>query len=153
MPAAGNCEQVRRSARRRLTLPALAGAAASRALAGALAIVLAAAAGTAGWSYVWCAPMSEARVHCCCPSPSARSQGSEDVVSRECCDDRSVPSLPTVDAIDAAPKLVAAPLAGLLPLWAWLGALDEGSGEVAPETSARAGPDQRTHASVSVYLI
>lgn len=129
---------------RRLTL---------RALSGALALVLAAAAATAGWSFVWCAPMSEARVHCCCPSPSVRAQAGHDVVSSDCCDERSVPPLASVDALDGAPRLVAAPLLGLLPLWAWLGALGEATGEVSPETSARAGPGLRTHASVSVYLI
>ena len=96
--------------------------------------------------------MSEARVHCCCPSPSARAQG-HDAVSSACCDDRDVPALASVDSLEQAPRLLAAPLVGLLPLWAWLGALGDASGEVTPATSARAGPGQRTHASVSVYLI
>jgi hypothetical protein len=122
-----------------------------RAPSGALAVVLSVAASTAGWSFVWCAPMSEARLHCCCPS----APSGHDAVSRECCDDRSVPGLPGAELFESAPPAVLpAALAGVLPLDVWLGAWARIDGALTEtDVEARAGPDQRLHAAHSVYLI
>ncbi|UJR78636.1 Hypothetical protein I5071_6670 [Sandaracinus amylolyticus] len=121
-----------------------------RAIAGVLAMVLATAAGTAGWSFVWCAPMSQAQLHCCCPS----APRTHDSVSRDCCDERSMPSVPRVDAHDATPRMIAAPLIGVLPLWAWLGGERvEESAARELDVEARAGPSIRRHASISVFLL
>ncbi|AKF08796.1 hypothetical protein [Sandaracinus amylolyticus] len=122
-----------------------------RAFAGVLAVVLAAAAGTAGWSFVWCAPMSQAQLHCCCPD----APRGHDSISRDCCDERSMPGVPRVDAHDdATPRTIAAPLIGVLPLWAWLGAerIEESSLR-GLDVEARAGPSIRRHVSISVFLL
>jgi len=104
-----------------------------------------------GRAYVWCAPMAEARAHCCCPdAPSAH-----DAISVECCDDRITPSLPSTERGQASS--LAIPPAALVAVLA-LELLF--AREVPPEAwrqraigAARAGPSERVHARASVYLI
>ncbi|MDQ3034448.1 MAG: hypothetical protein M3Y87_18715 [Myxococcota bacterium] len=122
----------------------------ARVLAGLLATALAGAAVTAGWSFVVCAPMAEARMHCCCP-PASRAT---DVIARTCCEDRSVPSLPGVDTHESTPKTFAAPLLAVLPLALLLGGFEASAAEQAPRgVEARAGPGERLHATHSVFLL
>lgn len=122
----------------------------ARVLAGLLATALAGAAVTAGWSFVLCAPMAEARLHCCCP-PASRAT---DVIARACCEDRSVPSVPQVESHESTPRTLAAPLLAVLPLAMLLGGVEASSIERAPRgVEARAGPGQRLHATHSVFLL
>jgi hypothetical protein len=137
----GNCQGVRRLIRR---LPA-------RLLASVLAASLAGAAITAGWSFVFCAPMAEARMHCCCPTPSRTA----DTIARACCDERSVPALPGAEtAADGPPETVAAPLLAVLPLSSLLGGLPGDEARLgATLREARAGPAERLHRANSVFLL
>lgn len=62
-----------------------------------------------GLSYLWCAPMGEARLHCCCPEDDAHEAGT--TVRRECCEPRVVAELPAgaADPSPTPPVLPAAP--------------------------------------------
>ena len=119
------------------------------ALAMGLAVALTALAG--GRAYVWCAPMAEARAHCCCPSAPA----AHDAIGADCCDDRLTPSLPSTERAQASTLAIAPPgLIAVLALELMF------AREVAPDAwrqrdirAARAGPRQRVHARASVYLI
>jgi len=112
-----------------------------------------------GRSYLWCEPMHEARLHCCCPLPD-EDLADQDLVSVACCEPRTVADLPSgTDARAQAPVVPAPPPA--LPVVAMLEppALDEGwltapSRRIAlPSQPARAGPGRRLHARCSVYLL
>lgn len=113
------------------------------------------AAGSQGWVWLWCEPMAEARLHCCCPEdPDADETAS---VARPCCEPRvgeGLPVLTTDERRDASPTLVLAPA----PAHGWLAPsvefLPRASISAAPRgSSARAGPRVRLHALVSVYLV
>lgn len=89
-------------------------------------------------------------MHCCCP-PASRAV---DTIARTCCDDRSVPALPSVDASESAPKTVAAPLLAILSLSALYGRSEGGGACVgAMGREARAGPDEPLYRAHSVFLL
>lgn len=121
-----------------------------RGIAAIAAIALAAAACAQGWSYVWCAPMQEARLSCCCPTSHDR-----DAIRSACCDDRSVPALASAELSGPTSSADAAPLALVLPLSALFGPPPVAR-ELATRpllAEARAGPAQRVHARHSVFLL
>ncbi len=112
-----------------------------------------------GRSYLWCEPMHEARLHCCCPLPD-EDLADQDLLSTACCEPRTVADLPYgTDALAQAPIIPAPPPA--LPLVAmgelpepdegWLAAPSRRIG--LPSQPARAGPGSRLHARCSVYLL
>jgi hypothetical protein len=121
----------------------------ARVVASLIAMALGGSAITAGWSFVLCAPMARAQMHCCCPAPSRAA----DVISRACCEDVSVPSVPSVETHDSTPKTYAAQLLAVLPLALWLGGLERDSTRGDAYAEARAGPDERLHAAHSVFLL
>jgi hypothetical protein len=119
------------------------------ALAMGLAVALAVLGG--GRAYVWCAPMAEARAHCCCPHAAA----AHDAIRVDCCDDRVTPSLPSTERGQASTLAIAPPaLVAVLALDLLFGreAASDASHEHAIR-AARAGPRERLHARASVYLI
>ena len=124
----------------------------SRGLAVAvLGLTLAVTSVLGGRGYVWCAPMAEARAHCCCPHRPAE----HDAIRVDCCDDRTAPSLPSAERTASAAPFIAPSLrVAVLSLEEAFGcdALHDVTPGYALRT-ARAGPDQRVHASASVYLI
>jgi hypothetical protein len=121
--------------------------------AGALgiAIAIALSAVIGGRAYVFCAPMAEARAHCCCPHRPV----AHETIGIECCDDRVTPTLPSLERASLdAPAIPPAPVVAVL-------ALDVLFARAAPVAtirergvaSARDGPGPRLHARASVYLI
>lgn len=109
---------------------------------------------SSGLGYVWCAPMQQARTHCCCPTPTAEERAT-DRFQVSCCERRELGAMPSgTSGALAHHVIVAAPCTGVVSLEVAFAAptlaID------APRTSeheARAGPGQRTHARHSVYLI
>ncbi len=102
----------------------------------------------AGLTYVWCAPMREARLACCCPverseAPAARGR---------CCEPREVADAPE-GAADQSPP-VASP-ASLATLAAPVCPTDPGveSPPAHPVVRARGSPGLRVHSICSVYLL
>lgn len=113
-----------------------------------------------GRAYLWCAPMAEARMHCCCPAPDEDLEDAP-LVSRACCEPRTVGEL--LDGTDvrvAALDVVGAP-APLAPRLVSVPAAVERDASARVATApprrarhpARAGPGRRLHAQVSVYLL
>jgi hypothetical protein len=123
----------------------------ARALALGLSLVVAASALFGGRAYVWCAPMAEARDHCCCP----HGHDTHDAWRVDCCDDRQTPSLPSVERGATATADIP-PAALVLVLALELAFLDpgpDGDERAYALRAARAGPRERVHALHSVYLI
>jgi hypothetical protein len=114
------------------------------------AVALAAAACTQGWSYVWCAPMQEVRLSCCCPTSHDR-----DTIQTACCEDRSVPALASVDLASSRRLAHTAPLVAVLPISARFPPQPIAREIVVRPrlAKARAGPAQRIHARHSVFLL
>jgi hypothetical protein len=122
---------------------------AGRALGCALALAVATSAFLGGRAYLWCAPMAEARARCCCPPRSA----DHDALRIECCDERVAPSLPSgVRAALDTPTIAPAPAVAVAAISEIGGALVRRPA-CAIGPLARAGPGERVHAILSVYLI
>lgn len=106
----------------------------------------------AGLGYVWCAPMGEARLHCCCPVDEAAD--TTDLIGRHCCEGRELAELPAglADPSSDASVLPAAPLVVV-----WLpvqpGPDRPRVATTLPTARARGGPGSRVHRDCSVYLI
>jgi hypothetical protein len=112
-----------------------------------------------GRAYLWCAPMGEARLHCCCPAPDEDLEDAP-LVSRACCEPRTVGELlDATDARIAALDLVGAPPPSLPRIVGAPLLEPELDARLAPQPPrrarhpARAGPGRRLHAQVSVYLL
>lgn len=106
-----------------------------------------------GMTYLWCAPMQEARLHCCCPEEEG--DATQEMVRRECCEARVVANLPAGAAADPSPTPLVAPPALDLT---WLAALDvllpaDDGVAVRGRERARAGPRLRLHRRYSVDLV
>jgi hypothetical protein len=112
-----------------------------------------------GRAYLWCGPMEEARLHCCCPV----DEDLEDVarIARACCEPRRLGVLPDgADPRVAALDLVIAPPVSTSPSWAppaleepplALAVVGRAPREIRPPP--RDGPGARVHARCSVYLL
>lgn len=106
----------------------------------------------AGLGYVWCAPMSQASLHCCCPVDD--DADTTDLIGRHCCEGRELADLPAglADPSSDASVLPAAPhVVGWLPVQP-----GPGQPRVAPPSPAvraRGRPGGRVHRECSVYLI
>lgn len=108
---------------------------------------------SSGLDYLWCAPMQQARTHCCCPAPS-HEEAAHDRIGVQCCETRHLGTL--ASGVTQAPDraVLGAPLVAILPLEdvfrapVLVSALDRSE-----PREARAGPRLRPHALHSVYLI
>jgi len=99
-----------------------------------------------GRAYVFCAPMGEARAHCCCPSDEEPGPA----LRVHCCDDHVTPSLPSAehDPRGAPAALVLAPVAQIgAPALRAVARHSPGRRSI----GARAGP--RLHTLHSVFLL
>lgn len=111
-------------------------------------------ASVAGLGFLWCAPMEEARLHCCCPAGDAEER---DVLERHCCERREAADMPSA-RLAAAFDLGAHPPAPLpavvllepRPITQHTPALRSGP---RPISRARGSPERRLHAVCSVYLL
>ena len=109
-----------------------------------------------GLSYLWCAPMGEARLHCCCPEDEdARSH---ETVRRLCCETREMAELPSA-RIDHGAEL-AVPTAPALAVLPVLSQVREPVGRALafgpaprPVVRVRGSPGRRVHSDCSVYLL
>lgn len=102
----------------------------------------------AGLTYVWCAPMREARLACCCPV--APTEGP--AVRGRCCEPRAVADAPE-GAADRFPPVTSP--ASLATLAAPVCSTDPGP-DVRPGhpvVRARGSPGLRVHSICSVYLL
>lgn len=124
--------------------------AATAVMAAALTLVVGA---TSGLAYLWCAPMQEARSHCCCPAPT-REEAAHDRVEMQCCELRHTATLAS-GTLDPHVTHVAPPaLVAVLPLAdAFRAPILVPTSRREARREARAGPRTRPHALHSVYLI
>jgi hypothetical protein len=112
-----------------------------------------------GRAYLWCAPMEQARLHCCCPV----DEDLEDVarIARACCEPRALGELPDgtgprvagVDLVLAPPTEPRASWTApaLAELRLTLAVVPPRPREIRPPP--RDGPGARVHARCSVYLL
>ncbi len=109
--------------------------------------------GSSGLGYLWCAPMQEARSHCCCPAPSPE-EAAHDRIGVQCCELRHMGTLASGVTHGVDHAVIASPLLAILPL-ADLFRAPVLAPSVLPghAREARAGPGRRPHAIHSVYLI
>lgn len=119
-------------------------------MAAAFAVLFAVAATAQGWSYLWCAPMQQARMSCCCPTSH-----DHDAIRGVCCDQRTIPALERVDLTSSPPAAADAPLVAILPRSLLYPAATPVRTSVDRwiDGAARAGPGRRVHAAHSVYLL
>ena len=125
----------------------------ARALATVVAVATLFVGASSGLSYLWCAPMQQARAHCCCPAPSAE-EAAHDRVGIQCCERRDIGTLASGVTHVSSHAVVPTPLVAILPLEDVFRApvLASTVGR-SDRREARAGPRQRPHALHSVYLI
>lgn len=118
------------------------------------AVATLALASVAGLGFLWCAPMAEARLHCCCP-PDEVEEG--DVVERLCCERRETADMPS-GRLANAPELIAHPAAPL-PVVVTFDPRPNVTASIPrrparrPMSRARGSPATRVHAACSVYLL
>ena len=124
-----------------------------RSLAAIAAVAVLVAGASSGLDYLWCAPMQQARTHCCCPAPTPE-EAAHDSIGVQCCELRHVGTLASGVTSSVDHAVIASPLIAVLPL------ADVFRAPVlVPELrrteprEARAGPGRRRHAVHSVYLI
>ena len=109
-----------------------------------------------GLSYLWCAPMGEARLHCCCPEDEdARSH---ETVRRLCCETREMAELPAARIDHGADLAVpTAPMVAVLPVVPQLRAPERRALALTPAprpvVRVRGSPVRRVHSDCSVYLL
>lgn len=108
-----------------------------------------------GLSYVWCGPMGEARLRCCCPVDEELK--AESVVRRLCCEGRELAELPpglVDDTTDASPPTALPATSMPIPSWPRLAAGPVERMRIArPAGRARASPARCIHRDCSVYLL
>ena len=108
---------------------------------------------SSGLDYLWCAPMAQARTHCCCPAPS-REEAAHDRIGVQCCEVRHIGTL--ASGVTHAPDRTVfdAPLVAIVPLEdVFRAPLLVSAIRRDERREARAGPRLRPHALHSVYLI
>ena len=119
-----------------------------RAISVASLIIVAIGAATTTTRWIWCEPMQEARLGCCCPRT-----GAEDLMRAPCCESIGTLAPAAAHATETPPRIAAAILAPVLAVV-----------EIAPRASdvdarrardyARAWPPgERIHAKIAVFLL
>lgn len=119
-----------------------------RLLAAAFGVVLAFGAGSATARFLWCAPMEQARLACCCPVEHER-----ETWRAPCCEAQERFSHEAVQAEDNSPRIVAAAPAPLVALLEMVDREPSAHARADHSLHARAGPSERLHAIHSIYLI
>jgi len=109
-----------------------------------------------GLSYLWCAPMGEARLHCCCPEDEdARAHAT---VRPLCCESRELAELPSA-RLDPSVDLVLASGPEIPALLVSPPRIEAETRVLAlapaarPVVRARGSPGRRVHSDCSVYLL
>ncbi|MBZ0115787.1 MAG: hypothetical protein K8H88_02245 [Sandaracinaceae bacterium] len=120
----------------------------ARALAALLAMLVGVASGTATLRLLWCAPMHEARLTCCCPTSGPDTCE----IGHACCEAQERAAIPDTTARDAH-DTIAAPSYAPFPALVVLDAREDRALARRAAVVARAGPGLRVHARASVYLI
>lgn len=124
-----------------------------RALAVIVAVATLFVGASSGLGYLWCAPMQQARAHCCCPAPS-REEAAHDRIGVQCCELRELGTL--ASGVTHAPDRAVfdSPLVAILPLEdVFRAPVLVSTVRRSDPRAARAGPRLRPHALHSVYLI
>lgn len=108
---------------------------------------------SSGLDYLWCAPMEQARAHCCCPAPT-REEAAHDRIGVQCCEVKALGTLASGVTHTRDRVVFDSPLVAILPLAQVFDApVFVSAIRRAEPREARAGPRQRPHALHSVYLI
>lgn len=122
----------------------------------ALAVLVPAVIG--GLPYVWCGPMAEAQLTCCCPSEGAHGENVRPTsITRECCVGRRVSGLDLASVRTQMAPAIDPPLVAIVPaideLLAGLEAAAVANPARPAEDRARAGPSPPLFELHRAYLI